>query len=701
MKTIPQLPILVLAPLLCLRPASLRGDPLDQWTWRNPLPQGNSLSAVACGNNQFVAVGYLGTILTSPDGITWTERTSASAEILGIAFGNNQFVAVGYETAWNPDIGRWQVCGAILTSFDGINWTNRALATNDALYGITYANNQFVAVGARCNYQMEPDHGAILTSPDAITWTSRDAGTTNLLSGIVYGGNLFVAVGGGGTIVTSPDGISWTSRDSRTTNFLSSIAYGNNQFVAVRNGGIGVFFGDALTDVLTSADGISWTRQEGWWGGRAVAFGKDLFVAVGGHEYGGLDNGTILSSSNGITWTWIEYAGTFDWLEGVVYDMSRFVAVGDAGDILTSADGLTWTNRTARVTDNIRGLLYANNQFMGVGDAIVTSPNGITWTNIPVPLRTNTAKSWYSGIAYEKNQFVVVGGAHDAQDSSRFYDTILTSSDGLTWIDCHSGGTNPLSSVAYGNNQFVAVGDLGTILSSPNGITWTSRTSGTTNWLSSIAYGNNQFVAVGGGSPVTILTSPDGVIWTRRVAGTGMEGLAGVVYGSNTFVAVGSSYMVLTSPDGISWTNRSSGTGAQLNAVAYGNNTFVAVGYDTIVSSHDGLSWTSHASANGYPLTAVAYGNKTFVVGGYDGEILQSGVMAPMPLALGPVMILPHGEVQVALKGPDGQTYSIQASTDLSQWIDLTNVVLAHSSAQFVDQSATNHPQRFYRAVSP
>jgi hypothetical protein len=707
MKKIPQLPILKLVHLLWICPASLQADPLDEWTWRNPLPQGNGLSAVAYGNNQFVAVGYLGTILTSPDGIAWTERPSAApTDLFGITFGNNQFVAVGYKPEWNPTIGEWQAYGTILTSADGINWTNRALVSSNALYGIAYANDQFVVVGERWKHQWEPDYGAILTSPDGNTWTSRDAGTTNSLHGIASGANLFVAVGHTGTIVTSPDGITWTSRNSGTTDSLTSIAYGNTQFVAVKDGHHGAFD----VNVLTSPDGITWTRQEGWWGGEAVAFGNDVFVAVGGGGYGGDFADTIQTSPDGISWTWTwnySFGGSF-WLEGVVYGKNKFVAVGDAGTILTSPDGGAWTKRTATTTGKtLLGIVYGDGQFVGVGYAgtIVTSPDGITWTNIPAPLRTNTSQSWYWGIAYGNNKFVAVGGSQDAQDPAQSYDAILTSSDGLIWIDRNSGTTNQLASVAYGNNWFVAVGKAGTILTSPDGITWTSRPSGATNWLSGIAYGNNQFVAVGGGVPspnsyATILTSPDGINWTRRAAGLSAAALLGIAYGDNTFVAVGySDTKVLTSPDGVTWTGRASGTDGQLNGIAYGINTFVAVGDGAIVTSPDGLSWTSHAFAGSDLLWAVAYGNKTFVAVGDSGKILQSGVVASMQPVLGPVRLLPDGEVRVTLMGLAGQTYSVQASTNLSQWTDLTKVVLTNSFSQFFDHFATNFPQRFYRAA--
>ena len=151
-------------------------------TWTVRVPGFSGLDGVAYGNDTFVAVGEDGAILTSPDGVNWTQRTSGTSNRLrGVTYGNGLFVAVGED-------------GTILTSPDGATWTQRTLETNDDFIGVTYGNGTFVAVG----------DGAILTSPDGVNWTQRTSETSDDLYAVTYGNGLFVAVGIYGTILTSP-----------------------------------------------------------------------------------------------------------------------------------------------------------------------------------------------------------------------------------------------------------------------------------------------------------------------------------------------------------------------------------------------------------------------------------------------------------------------------------------------------------------
>jgi hypothetical protein len=167
--------------------ASGGGGAGTTWTLRN---LGNPPLGVAYGNGTFVAVGWFGTILTSPDGVTWTARAlGTSGWLEGVTYGNGLFVAVGYT---GTIVG---YSGTILTSPDGVNWTLQASGTSNLLYGVTYGDGLFVVVGSG---------GAILTSPDGVTWTRQTAVTRNWLYGVTYGNGTFVAVGEYSTILTSP-----------------------------------------------------------------------------------------------------------------------------------------------------------------------------------------------------------------------------------------------------------------------------------------------------------------------------------------------------------------------------------------------------------------------------------------------------------------------------------------------------------------
>jgi hypothetical protein len=151
-------------------------DPLDNWTWRNPLPSGNRPRGLAFGAGQFVAVGDEGLVLTSADGVNWIQRQSGTSnQLSAVTYGQGQFVAVG--------TGYTAPSGVIVTSSDGINWIWRDLNPTNELAAVTYANDLFVAVGYP---------GVILTSGDATNWLKRESRTSIGLNSIAYGSGRFV-----------------------------------------------------------------------------------------------------------------------------------------------------------------------------------------------------------------------------------------------------------------------------------------------------------------------------------------------------------------------------------------------------------------------------------------------------------------------------------------------------------------------------
>ena len=231
------------------------------------------------GNGTFVVVGNgsggsAATVMTSTDGISWTAKTLDQLG-LGIPFvswydvtyGNGQFVAVGSQ-------------GRVMSSPDGATWTLRSTPSTISLEAVTYGNGQFVAVGAQ---------GGVMTSPDGIAWTLRTTPDTSThWYGVTYGtpgpgsgSPLFVAVaaftGGTNAVMTSTNGIAWTLRTSPATpTRWHDVTYGDGVFVAVA-------FGGNTDSIMTSTDGTTWTLPSytgsGDWD--EVVYGDGLFVTMG------------------------------------------------------------------------------------------------------------------------------------------------------------------------------------------------------------------------------------------------------------------------------------------------------------------------------------------------------------------------------------------------------------------------------------
>lgn len=151
----------------------------------------SGLNNITWTGSQFVAVGASGTIETSSNAGTWSSHSIATSPygLYGIASSGSLLVATGSSTGGGTPI---------LTSPDGITWTPRTSTAGD-LMGVTWDGTQFLAAQAS-------GYGAILASPDGITWTEQasSAGASYGLVAITGAGPRHVAVGTGGTILTLP-----------------------------------------------------------------------------------------------------------------------------------------------------------------------------------------------------------------------------------------------------------------------------------------------------------------------------------------------------------------------------------------------------------------------------------------------------------------------------------------------------------------
>lgn len=152
-----------------------------------------------------------GGISTSPDGVTWTARTTPSTRRANnVIWTGTQFIALSSG-------------GEIVTSPDGISWTIQASGTTSSLNGYAASSTLMVIVGS---------NGTIITSSDGgTTWASQTSGTSFALNRVVWTGTQFVAIGGAGKIFSSTDGVTWTAQYTPYTNLFGSDLFNLNDII--------------------------------------------------------------------------------------------------------------------------------------------------------------------------------------------------------------------------------------------------------------------------------------------------------------------------------------------------------------------------------------------------------------------------------------------------------------------------------------
>lgn len=230
----------------------------------------NALWGAVWSGTQFVVVGEYGTIFTSSDGIIWTQKDPGipDSNLYDISWSGTQFVAVGGEFRFsgNPAYNN----ALILTSPDGITWTKRTSGLTDRkLYGISWSGTQFIAVSGS---DVQPADTVVLSSSDGINWIQRIivAGTPYTLFDVAWTGSQFVVVGTGSVVFTSSDGINWVSRSTPAV-INYGVTWSGNFLAAV---------GWSIT---TSPDGITWSSRTSGTGNNlwGITWADNQYVAVG------------------------------------------------------------------------------------------------------------------------------------------------------------------------------------------------------------------------------------------------------------------------------------------------------------------------------------------------------------------------------------------------------------------------------------
>ena len=195
-----------------------------------------SWTGIAYGDGLFAAVSSLGTVATSPDGVTWTRQFWRPADdFTSITFGDGRFIAV--------DAAQ----GNILISLDGVHWslivqplTGLVPAPPGGLHlgAVVYGKGNFVAMG-----DSPSGAGYVATSVYGYVWALHQYAPAQSINAITYGCGSFVAAGQSNaateTIINSTTGATWTPSTITTPTVANwtSVAYGARQYVAVDGAG--------------------------------------------------------------------------------------------------------------------------------------------------------------------------------------------------------------------------------------------------------------------------------------------------------------------------------------------------------------------------------------------------------------------------------------------------------------------------------
>ena len=329
-------------------------------------------------------------IYRSEDGIVWTttgyytpDETSTALSIASVSLNavayctmGQAWVAVGQNIIRSTDSYLWDKITEFNPAYEyQLNAVSAIAGTN--CMGL-------VAVGKG----KEPDYSTGVTqlvdinlffySPDSINWTQAPAITDKGFYGVASDGTTVISVGENGVIYYTQDGINWIGLNEVNCVFVNS-----------------------STNVLSVTNAVGFT---GGALGTPVRFNKSFSTITAGTTYyiKSVVSNTQVTLSNtldGTTKTLTNDsipAGTrmfvYDaadpnpaTLRSIIYAGGIWVAVGDEGTIKTSTDGITWTTRTSGVTETLNNITYNGDTstftVVGNNNAILVSDDlGVTWS---------------------------------------------------------------------------------------------------------------------------------------------------------------------------------------------------------------------------------------------------------------------------------------------------------------------------------
>lgn len=626
------------------------------------IPAG-TFNSISFGAGYFVVVGNAGLIISSSNGLNWSLRTSSTTQNLT----NVQFLqGAFYVTGMNTTLRR---------STDGINFSSITIGAGtatDMFLSITYGSGTFV-ISAR-NSSSSGIYVYKSTTGLSSSWTFQDLGF-GTVNRIQYLNDRFFVFQSGQKVMTSTNASTWTDVTASITLMLPNATAGtwnssNQIFNGFYDGTKYYFFGSSqyysgYGSVWTATTGLNLTLQT------KSAYIVPQSSAYLNGKYFQAGNEGLVYSADGINYKYP--SGTYT---AAASSGTGYVGVGpissNNGNIFSSADFNSWTERTPFNQQELYGVVYNGSKYLAVGNYTVveSTNNGVSWSEIATPAVTFTTLAW-------GNSKFVAGG-YDGVGAKIAY-----SATGTSWTTS-STADNYYFRLKYVNGNFFALGYdnvnyLGVIMQSADGITWTDITP-------TLAFGVSYFNDV----------VYDGAKYHFMGAESSNAGFFSVSTANFTNPASFTNKGTISSPPGGSQLGGDWGQGAfaYSNGHFVGAVNDVANNYQTyVIYSNDGVSWTAAAINENTTINAViAEGDVFRLMGSGDGKITVSySLMAVHQLQFSAALVNHQSQLQWQT-GSEQNTadFEVQYSTDGSNWITL-NTVAAAGNSQSVKNYAYTH----------
>lgn len=628
--------------LTAVASSNLFAQKQQNWSWQNPLPQGNTIRSSAYpDSNTIVFAGEAGMIMKSIDGGDNWEflKTGTKEDLYGVSFAN---VNCGFAVGTNGTIIRTKDCGK--------TWDILDSGRKDTLRGVTMLSEKIiVAVG---------DTGTILRSIDGgNTWNYQPF--PNLRSNLndvfaPFGGSgLGFIVGdsfppfGGPPIIITDDSFgtaapflgSFPNLETHSFNSIWSDTGDSAKIILVGDQGTIVSTTKKGTDVEIPISPVTVDISK-------VVFFTDLLGFATG------PGGTLLKTTDcGETWSLVIQPFERDLLTIALGKDSTIYLGGEVGGLIKTPDfGNTFSPVQTGFLLNLTDVAFLDDSFgiasphrYGVavgsfGSILRTEDGGNIWEQVPPvttdPMEAVTAptkpgfgsKLWMAG-----GKFGSFGRIYFSEDSAKTWKPQPVFSQfkffGITFCDSLNGFVVGLGGVIFCTKD--------------GGTTWTQKTSPSNNWLLDVAMPSDSCIFIAGGFGTMLKSRDGGNTWTTQTTNT-QEWLTSVAFMDDSFgIATGNHGVILRTQDsGNTWEDISPEnitfdfTDVSLfNNQRFANKTdakevgVTAVGHNgTIMYSEDGGdTWIEQNSKTNHPLTACFFSdslNGTAV--GVYGTILRT-----------------------------------------------------------------------------